>query len=538
MEDQKNPLLLKMKWLLRPEDCEKCEYFKDPACELQRILNCKKWDVISLTYQKLKALTLSKEQSKISQEVLQKLNSADIVILDEYTSGLLGLSPTIELSDEKLGSFVSIMIDGYDEWWAKILYVANEALELGRKLTDGKCERFYNPLSEDDLLKINANFTGIWNKVKLLTVKGLETEFLQEMIQLASCKEMLVRKDKKLRITLQPINALEIELSFINSFADDFTKQGKLCALVDAHLPEFDLQKYFVSKVEPFLWGDPNNTNSSIAYFCDTRKIAEEDVFHEKTRIYLQGSINEICRLHKDAGRILVVCLNKAVANEVQRWQKQGIIADVKITYYRSDETKGVQADGYVQILIGAPYIPASSYHFKISQEAGADKATAMNTAFKNSNIHAELVNASSRVKDPNGIYQSYIYCLGITYIEISQFLNLYGTLYQNCEVKKPAIIYYAKTGMKASMWVDMTNLYQRKNEICDVEQSLPYLLELTKIFTKTAGKIKLQQAFRSKSNRAKEAFLKNVEFLLSIDIYVEKQGRGLILLLNDKNPL
>ena len=93
-----------MKWLLRPEDCEKCEFFNNNLCELQRILNCTNWDVLVLTYQKLKAITLSKEHSKVSQAVLQMLLSADIVIFDEYTSGLLGLTPIVELSDKKCAS--------------------------------------------------------------------------------------------------------------------------------------------------------------------------------------------------------------------------------------------------------------------------------------------------------------------------------------------------------------------------------------------------------------------------------------------------
>jgi hypothetical protein len=285
------------------------------------------------------------------------------------------------------------------------------------------------------------------------------------------------------------------------------------------------------------LWGDPNNTNSKTVYFCDTRKISEEDVYHEKTRTYLQQSITEICNFHKQAGRVLIVCLNTGIANEVERWRKQGAIPDVKVTWYRSTITKGVQVEGYVQIMIGAPYIPFASYHHKIAQEAGADKKTAWNRAFRNSNMHAEFVNASSRVKDPKGIYQSYVYCLGITHFEVTQFLNLYGPLYETGSVKRPTIVAYPKTGMDASMWVDMTNLYQRRSEICDSEQSLPYILELTRVFTKTNGKVRLQQTFRNKSSEAKEAFLKNAEFLMSIDVYVKKQGRGLILVLNDKNP-
>ncbi len=536
-ECNRNKRLQKMKWLLRPQDCEKCDFYNDLACELQKILNCNKFDVLLLTYQKLKALTLSKEFSKSSQGILQKLSSAGLVIFNEYTSGLLGLAPTVELSDSRHESLLEVILAGYDEWWEKIQTVAFEALQFGKKLGAGRCDKFCNPLSAEDLDKINANFTAMWNKIKRLTAKGIDTEFLQELLQLASCKELLIHKDRKQRITMKPIEPLEKELSFINGFADEFAKQGKLSILVDAHLPEFDLQKHFNNKVEPFLWGDPNNTNNSMVYFCDTKKISEEDIYHEKTRAYLQQSINEICSFHKGVGRVLVVCLNKAVAEEVEQWRKQELIPEVNVTWYRSTITRGVQADGYVQIMIGAPYIPVASYYYKVADTPGTDTAIAMNRAFRLSNMHAEFVNASSRVKDPTGVYQSYIYCLGITRFEVSQFLNLYGKLYATGEVNRPTIISYAKTGMNPNMWVNITNLYQHKSEICDSEQSMPYILELNRIFTKKGGKVKLQEAFRDKSGKAKEAFLKNTKFLLSIDIYIEKQGRGLILVLNDKNP-
>ncbi|HMK94824.1 MAG TPA: hypothetical protein VK536_05415 [Candidatus Limnocylindrales bacterium] len=537
-----NERLRKMKWLLRPVECEKCEFFQNPLCELQQILNCE-WNVLVLTYQKLKALTLSREHSKVSQAALQKLGSADILIFDEYTSGLLGLTPTIELSDTKYESLLDVVLNGYDEWWEKIQTVAFEALKFGKTLNVGGFGRFYDPLSEEDLAKLNANFTPMWNKVKCLTAKGIDTEFLQEMLHLATCKEMLVRKDRRSRITLTPINPLEEELYFINGLVDDFAKQDKLSILVDAHLPEFDLQEHFQSKVQPFMWGDPNNSNGRIVYFCDSRKISEEDIYHEKTRVYVQKSINKICAFHKDAGRILVICLNKNMAEEVQKWRKQGLIPDVNVTWYRSVETRGVQAEGYVEILIGAPYIPSASYYYKVAGEAGADKATAMNRAFRLSNMHCEFVNASSRVKDPLGTYQSYIYCLGITYLEVAQFLNLYGSLYENAEVKRPCVIGLVKTALNPPEWVEMTKLYQRRDEIADPEKHLPYILQLRRIWQINKDKdginyIPLQLAFRAKSKEAQEAILANNSFLDSIGLHVEKQGRGFRLKLNDKKPL
>ncbi len=46
------------------------------------------------------------------------------------------------------------------------------------------------------------------------------------------------------------------------------------------------------------------------------------------------------------------------------------------------------------------------------------------------------------------------------------------------------------------------------------LKSSLPYILELQRVFTKTAGKVRLQQVFQRQSGEAKEAILQNTDFL------------------------
>jgi len=354
---------------------------------------------------------------------------------------------------------------------------------------------------------------------------------------MSSYEELFIHKDRKGRITLKPIELIKNELSIINNFCDAFVSKDKLALLIDSHLPEFDLQNHFENEVDPFLWGDPNKTNDKIVYFCDSKKISDRDIYNPKMRKYLQDSICNICMFHGDANRLLVVCVNKSMAEEVKKLRKQKLIPDVKITWYRSTETKGVRAEGNVQIMIGGPYIPLASYHHKVAREANADKAEAWNKAFRKSNMDTEFVNASTRVKDPEGVYESYIYCLGITLGEVSSFLDLQGELYNLGSVKRPHVISYVKTGIGAEMWIEMTRFYMRRGEICDVEKHLPYILELQRVYVKDRDRVGIHRIFREKTKEAVEAICKNVEFLMSIDVYIESKGRGHVLVLNDKNP-
>ena len=245
IECENNPNLKKAKFLLRPQKCEKCSFFEDPSCEMQRILNCTDWDVLTLTYQKLRALILSREYSEVSEQILQKIFSADVAVFDEYTVGLLGLTPSIELLESKLTSLTSIIFDDKDDWLVNTIELALEAQELSNQLKIGTGGRFLNPLLGERFEMMKTNFVGAWNKVKKLTAKGIDTLYLQDMLQMATYDDLFIRKDRKGRISLTPIEPLGTELSFINGFADEFAKQGKLSILVDAHMPEFELQSHF-----------------------------------------------------------------------------------------------------------------------------------------------------------------------------------------------------------------------------------------------------------------------------------------------------
>ena len=533
-EIEQNMYLKNQRWFLLPEKCSECEFSNNSSCEMQRILISKNWDILLVTYHKLRALLKSKDHSTVSNLLLEKINEAEVAIFDEYTTGLLASSPSAKISDEIFRKFALFLLEDYDEWWDDLLSIVHKANIIGINLNEKETRQMNNPLSLEKIISLKKNFGGISNSIKELTAQGVNTDFLQTIFDISQYRRFLIHKDRKGVVTLKPLEYLRKELSFINSFADSFVTEEKTAILVDSHLPSFDLQKHFRHKVEPFLWGDPNNTNDKIVYFCDSRKISEESLKSAKTRLYLQESICKICAYYKGAGRILLICGNKIIASEIEGWVKQGLIPDVNVTWYRSKYTKGVQVDGHVQIMLGGPYIPLASYHHRVALET-ADKANAWNQAFRRSNMDAEFINASTRVKDPKGVYQSYIYCLGITYFEVISFLNLQDQLYVSKKASMPMIIKYSKTGIDADCWIYMTYFYQRRDELCDVEKDLPYILELSRVYFKDKDRIGLYTIFRNKTKEAVKAISNNAEFLMSIDVYVEKKGRGHVLVLNDK---
>jgi hypothetical protein len=538
----KNKRLQKVKWLMLPQKCSQCKYHKNPECELQRILLSENWDILVVTYHKLKALVFSEIHSETSQQLMAKITSADVGIFDEYTQGLLCLTPSVEISYKDSGNLSTLLWDTWSTILAPLLEFNVQAFMAGQSLKEGEGKQFDNPLSETDLQTLQGNFRGIWNKVINLTGKGYDTEFLQKLTQIACCEKLFIHKSAKGAITLKPLEPLEEGLSFINSFADNFANQGKQSILIDSHLPDFNLQEHFTAPLQKYPWGDPNNTNSWTAYFCDSRAYNYHSLHFQSTQEHLQTTITDICNYHSkgDESQLkdtLIVCMNILMANFVKKWKADGLIPKVpddNITWYRSKLARGVKVEGNVQIMLCGPYIPLAAYHHKVmlAQSGGMGKAKAWDYAFRKSNMVSEFINSSARVKDPEGKRDSYIYCLGMTKQEVESFLDVKCNMYHNGSAQPPFIISPLTTGMKSADFLLATKIFEGRNEIAEPRTDLPFLMKLLKAKQYYVSKgqtepVPLFQIFRDKTTDACRVFEKNEAWLKKAGLCIKTHNTG-----------
>jgi hypothetical protein len=548
----RNPRLRKMKWLMLPEKCTECE-FNNPECELQNILLSENWDIIVITYQKLKALINSKEHSETSEILLSKLSGADVMIVDEYTQGLLGLTPSLELRLEEQDRLSNLFLETWSDVLVPLLEINMEILEVGLELKRGEGKAVENPLSEATLNFLRVNSRGLWNKLMNLTGRGYDTEFLQGLSGIVFSRKFFIYKNVKDHVALRPLEPLEEGLSFINNFVDNFASKGKLSLLVDSHLPDINLEELFGSPFAKVSWGDPNNTNSYIGYFCDTKTLNFHSFRFPSTQRYFQQTITAICDYHKTKSakglsEVLIVCMNKAMQSYVIQWKNAGLIPDIpndNITYYRSKLTRGIPFDGKVQILLCGPYIPLAAYYHKTKLTEGEiSNAEAWDYAFRKSSMGSDFINASTRVKDPEGRRDSFIYCLGMTKQEVESFLDVKCEMYHNGTAQPPFIISSLTTGIKGDDFIQATSLFEDRKETANPRIDIPFLIKLQKAKKYYLSKgqtepVPLSQIFRDKTAEAVVVFNKNETWLNKSGIGLKTHSTGgLSLVIQDNNKL
>lgn len=196
--------------------------------------------------------------------------------------------------------------------------------------------------------------------------------------------------------------------------------------LTSGTIGSFDYQSMFRynTPVNKVMWGkdgDPLNTNSKMWIYADHKKYTMNT---GKVEYSLMDNIGKIA---KDIKRILekthapgfdykemkdtkIVAINIKVRNKLtsELW-KSG--CEVKVDYYRSDESIGVRCDARAMITVGIAYQPSNS--FDVVTDNAVDSYIKLHES-----VHSDTMQMLCRVKDPWGVQTSHIFMIGTNYRE------------------------------------------------------------------------------------------------------------------------
>lgn len=513
----------------RPK-CEECEYNDPGDCVLQEALVSADWDIIGITYAKLKYICLG--NSKVSKVFIEKIHSSVNLILDEFTTGILATTPSFELVDpydtlerifhSEVRMAAASNVEG--TFWSGLnlfaLYMKHEADELKR----GQhifCENFVTGDVEDFFEK---NAVKCWGIIERLATEDIDTKLLRQMMQVIASKRVVIIKSSKGMVSVQPVEDLNERTirgyDYLKDFLNSYVSANKVVALIDACLPDLEFEKLLGIDVRNFPWGDPLNTNKSQLIICDTRKIGEIEFFKtSKRQKEIKATINLESKLQGEKS-IAIVALNKHIHRQIKNvWMKNGEIPAIFASYYRSQFSRGFTIDPNHRslVLVGAPYLPKVAYLAETFK-------TDLLRAFQMSDVKSAFINMIGRVKDPLGKQKSVVFATGITASEVRGFVTQTG-------LSTPLIAEFPVKGADAFDFAILAHLFRHSEELSgkwvDLERDLPLLVRILRLCDKKGNKVPVSEILCNDKERANQFVEDYTDVLGKFGIKVVKEGSG-----------
>lgn len=530
-----NPNLGTFPFHIRPK-CSDCEYNNPNHCSIKELLTIDDWDIIAITYPKLKYILQG--NSEIALKYVEKINSADNLILDEFTTGAITTAPSLKVKDlyenlqenfdvQQKAEDLENVIGDEGLFWAGFNEFAYPLNLFAKELSPGEHMVVKNDITDDLGNFFKRKATKSWSIIEDLCIKGKNTKILQDIMQIIATNKIIIYKKYKGSVVVQPLEDINDRAirgyDFLKEFIKTYSVNNKLVTIVDACLPDLDLSSLLECNITDFNWGDPLETNKTQLIICDTKKINDYSFFRDSS-----GKIGSEIKLltnleSKLEGKesIFLVTLNKSIHNTVNNWIQKGEIPDVFTTYYRSEYSRGLTVDSHHQslILIGGPYIPHLAY---LAETYGTD----LKVAFRKSDMHSSFVNMIGRIKDPKGKQKSVVYALGITAEEIRKFVD-------QKNITPPLIVEFPVKGVDAVDFIMLAFLFRNSEKYCDnwinLERDLPLLVRILRLCEKKGAKIPVSEILKDKE-RAKQFVTSYSKTLEKFKINVVKIGSGLRL--------
>jgi hypothetical protein len=167
---------------------------------------------------------------------------------------------------------------------------------------------------------------------------------------------------------------------------------------------------------------DIRKSNAIMTLIPDTWKLTSKN-FEKKLPDIIEV-IGKIAALVNQP--VLVFTMNKEMRRTVKAAIKEAEIKNVRVDYYRSGSSMGVEAVERVGIMIGMAETPVNSCD-AVARGSTAEEIWLDSRAIRLQAVQADTWQAINRVKDPGGKVPSRVYCIGCR-VEQLKKLAKWGT--------------------------------------------------------------------------------------------------------------
>jgi hypothetical protein len=462
-----------LKSVPRREECgEECQYFE--TCEFIDILRNPEADIIALTYDKIANLMLvSENESDDTEEESEepKEESVNHRIRDIILGARNFIADETHWLEFNKSTGVTVEIrelDALTKWWNKKklritkylpkieesakypeflktvrfigqIYSSIEIKEtVNRTAESAQADDYYNKhilnsvskapykiIGKDEepkssypalvLENYNVVMSGDFRRFGI-SVTDLNNIYALNEIANATLLHATATRDQNL-IAVNLSDSKQIRIQMLADFFKTIQDFGdRRIILTTATFGTYNYNKLFHKGTEikgVFFGrnGDPLNTTSKQAIFTHNKRFTSDESCYDRS---IKGNLEEIVDILTTVldefgdDNCMLMAINIKTAVLVKNALKKAGY-NHEVTYYRSVETVGVKSNCRVIVAIGAAYTKKNAFDGITKNREEADLKAL-------ESMVANVVQAMSRAKDPDGVIPSACLMLGVTY--------------------------------------------------------------------------------------------------------------------------
>ncbi len=419
-----------------PDVCPRigaCDY--NPDCQMHRAWHESAW-VRAMTYHKLLTLVFVYSPSKTSEIALlrEMLKDVGIVMFDESHIISLENSPSADLN---------YTIKSIPKDFINIRKIYSDYCDLCHKLYN---DQIIKELDETrDHCKSEAFLSFPYENAAAISTEALSYAYA-ELRRLAKARTALHFSDDDIRFLKDVLSVMTCRQITINlvtsSTGDNYSIKGKptensptIKNAIKLFLKEIcpNAKVLFVSGSQfekyPGMFNeiagrelakvcvpDIKQNNSKMTIIPDTwtySSVASTKSGDQDKRIREQ--ILDV--MAKEPGQpIYIICFNRKLQEKIKK-MKLPLPKGSLIDYYRSSDSIGVECDARIGIATGIAKNPINTFDF-------CTENVAESRSLREQSIHAATWQSWSRIKDPEGIVPSTLYCIGVRADEIDAIIR------------------------------------------------------------------------------------------------------------------
>jgi hypothetical protein len=424
-----HPDVGKLPILPLPRACEKCSFYNE--CDFTAVVRSgdTKLDGIGITYDKLNSIILS--SSMMAKKFKEKIYEMDVFLFDEVhryeTPDMVSVTmyPHLDLGvykkvfngekykviTEVLGKFSILKHEDIGEDAIRQLVTEAEeaSMQKGSKhyaatqiIQDAALSTKMVSAALKELIVVMINRSGLMLSIgdvlmlsNIILLMSNETLVLRYIRENGEHRVFLSAEDGLLASTKRFITEIKEQ-------TESFAYCDKKIILTTATFGDMDYTETFGLHGEAVM-PDVMHGNEKMTIYADIFNLDSIN-YSRKYRDRIVDAAKKYSEMYEG---IRFICPSIKIKN----WLYHRLLdMDIKINvdYYRSDRTIGVASKERRCVCVGAPVSPTNAMD---GISSGYDESQRKRI----NGDHAAFYQAISRFKDPAGIEESFIYCIGIT---------------------------------------------------------------------------------------------------------------------------